>query len=470
MIADLEPLAGQAAFRGRFVQPGYMLTFLTERSALMAKVAGGVMILVLLYLLFAPRAYTGKSMVLIDPRKQEAVASAPVMSGLEPDATVVETELQMIQSRSLAEQVGSDLRLDRNAAFVAPQGGMLHSIKELLAGSGNPDDAARAMTDRLLGGLKAQRVGTSYAIQISWTGDDPALAARIANQYAQRYIINQIDVKDSATSEVNRKIRDRLVELRSQLASAEARLLAYKQRTGLASAMDPGNSSLAIAGLNEQLAAARAQAAEQQALLAAAQRQRGAAAPAAQASPAVQAIRAQAATIEAQAAQINARYGPDHPLVQQVNQQRSEVNALLNQEIGRSISAAREAARATATAARQRAGSNQSSLSTVQGQFGANTAATARLAALERQVSGLVTLYQSYLSRYNETGVEIGMQTADARVISRAVPSLGASSPNVALTLALGILLAAFAAFGAAIVAELALFFRLKRQETEVVA
>lgn len=470
MIVDAETLEARSGYRNRFNQPGYLISFLTERARLMAMVAGGVMLLVLLYLLLAPRAYTGKSMVLIDPRKQEAMKSAPVLSGIEPDATIIETELQMLQSRSLAEQVGKDLGLQNDAAFVAPQGGPLHAIKSLLVGDGRPDDADRAMTDRLLGGLKAERVGTSYAIQVNWKGNDPELAARIANQYAQRYITNQIEVKDSATAEVNRKIRDRLGELRSQLTDAEARLLAYKQRSGLISAMDPANSSMTIAALNEQLAAARAQAAEQGALAAAAQRQGGAAAPAAQTSPAVQAIRAQAATIEAQAAQINARYGPDHPLVQQVNDQRAEINRLLDQEIARSVGAARDAARGAASAAAQRAGSNQNSLSMIQGQLGRNNAATVKLAALEREVAGLVTLYQSYLSRYKETGVEVGLQTADARLISRAVPSLAASSPNLALTLALGILLAAFAALGAAVVAELVMLIKARRQEAGLVA
>jgi uncharacterized protein involved in exopolysaccharide biosynthesis len=321
-----------------------------------------------------------------------------------------------------------------------------------------------------MAGLKAERVGTSYAIQISWKGDDPVLASRIANQYAQRYIINQIDVKDSATSEVNRKIRTRLGELRQQLADAEARLLAYKERTGLTTAMDLPNGSMAIARLNEQAAMARAQAAQQQALYAASLRQSGAGSPAAQTSPAVQALRAQAATIDSQAALLNARYGPENPQVIMINDQKREINALLNQEIGRSVAAAREAARAAANAASSQAGSSDASLGTVTGLMGSNTVATAKLAALEREVTGLATLYQTYLGRYNETRVEVGLQTPDARIIGRAVPALSPSSPNIALTLALGIFLAAFAALGAAVAAELLAMLKLKREETPLVA
>jgi uncharacterized protein involved in exopolysaccharide biosynthesis len=470
VIVDLEPLEGTASLRSRFAQPGYLLTFVTERGKLMAQVAGGVLLLMLIFILLVPRSYTGKSVVLIDPRKQEAIKGDPVLSGIDPDDKIIETEVQMIQSRSIAQQVGEDLNLKADAYFMHPSGGLLHSIKSLIAGEDTVDDQNRIMTDNLLRGLDVERVGTSYAIQISWSGKSSEKAARIANQFAQRYVINQIDVKDAATSEVNRKIRDRLSDLRKQLADAEARQLAYRQRTGLISAMDANNHSMALAGLNEASALARAQAAEQRALLAAANRQRGEASPAAQASPAVQALRAQAASIGAQAAMLNARYGPQNPAVIQINEQQRQINALLGQEVNRAIRGAREAARSTANAASQRAGASDAALASVEGALGANAASLARLAALDREVAGLSTLYNTYLQRYNETGVNIGLQTPDARIVSRAVPSLNASFPNVPLLLALGILLAVFAAIGTAITAELILLLRMRRQEAALVA
>ena len=470
MIVDLEPIEGSATLRQRFAQPGYIITFLHDRARLMAMVGGGVMLLFLLFVLLAPRSYTGKSVVLIDPRKQEAVAGDPVMSGIDPDDKIIETEEQMIQSRSIAQQVGEALKLKDDPNFMQRPGGVLHSLKALIAGSNVPDDPNRLMTDHLLKGLRVDRIGTSYAIQIGWTGKDSAQAARIANQFAQRYVINQVNVKDSATSEVNRKIRDRLTDLRQQLADAEARQLAFRQRTGLTSAMDAANHSMQLAGLGEASAVARAQAAEQRALAAAASRQSGAASPAAQASPAVTALRAQAATIGAQAALLNARYGPNNPAVIQINDQQREVNALLNQEVARSVAGAREAARSAASAASQRAGSSDASLAQARGALGSNSAALARLAALDREVTGLTTLYNGYLARYNETGVNIGLQTADARVVSQAVPSFNASFPNIPLVLALGIFLSVFAALGAAVIAELALLLRMKRQETALVA
>ncbi|ATE64604.1 GumC family protein [Rhizorhabdus dicambivorans] len=469
MIVDLEPMEGSPAVRRRFAQPGYLFTFATERARLMGIVAGAVLALVLLYLLLATREYSARSMVIIDPRKQETTKSDPVLSGLEPDATVVETELQMLQSRSLAEQVGKDLGLDRDSSFVEPPSGLLHSLKSMVRG-GEENDPNRAMTDKLLGGLKVARVGTSYAISINWSGDEPGLAARIANQYAQRYIINQVDTKDSATAQVNSKIRDRLDEIREQLTDAEAKVVAFRQKTGLISAMDPANSSIQISGLGQQMALARAQAAEQAALLAAAQRANGAASPAAQASQVIQALRAQQGGIEARAAELNTRYGPQHPLVQQVAEQQRDIQALIDGEVARANRAAQDAARAAASAAGSRAGSSASSLGAAQGSFAANNVATTRLAELERDAAALTALYQSYLSRYKETGVEVGMQTPDARIISRAVPPFDPSTPNVPLTIALGLLLALFAAIGAAIIAELMLFVKLKRDEAALVA
>ena len=465
MIVDLEPMEGTPAVQRRFAQPGYLFTFATERARLMGIVAGSVLLLVLLYLLLAPREYTGRSMVIIDPRKQEPTKSDPVLSGLEPDATVVETELQMLQSRSLAEQVGKDLGLDRDSDFIDPPSGLLHGLKALIRGE-EENDPSRAMTDKLLGGLKVGRVGTSYAISIGWTGDGSGLSARIANQYAQRYIINQVDTKDSATAQVNSKIRDRLDEIRKQLTDAEAKVIAFRQKTGLISAMDPANSSIQISALNQQVALARAQAAEQAALLSAAQRAAGAASPAAQSSQAVQSLRAQQGEIDARAAELNTRYGPAHPLVRQVAEQQRDIAALIDAEVARANRGAQDAARAAAAASGSKAGSSASSLGAAQGRFAANNVAATRLAELERDAAALTELYQSYLSRYKETGVEVGMQTPDARIISRAVPPLDPSSPNFPLTLALGTLLALFAGVGAGIVAELILLLKLKRGET----
>lgn len=469
MIVDIEPLEGAPAVQRRFAQPGYLFTFASERARLMGIVAGAVLVMVLLYLLLASREYTGRSMVIIDPRKQEPTKSDPVLSGLEPDATVVETELQMLQSRSLAEQVGKDLGLDRDSEFVEPPSGVLHSLKALLRGE-EDNDPNRAMTDKLLGGLKVARVGTSYAISIGWSGDEPGLAARIANQYAQRYIINQVDTKDSATAQVNSKIRDRLDEIRNQLADAEAKVVAFRQKTGLISAMDPANSSIQIGALGQQMALARAQAAEQAALLSAAQRANGAASPAAQASQAVQALRTQQGQIEARAAELNTRYGPQHPLVQQVAEQQRDIATMIAGEVARANRASQDAARAAASAAGSKAGSSASSLGAARGSFAANNVAATRLAELERDAAALTALYQSYLSRYKETGVEVGMQTPDARIISRAVPPFDPSSPNIPLTIALGILLALFAGIGAGIIAELILFMKLKRNEAALAA
>jgi uncharacterized protein involved in exopolysaccharide biosynthesis len=473
VIVDLEPIEGAATLRDRFAQPGYLITFLHERSRLMAKVAGGILLAVILFILFCPRSYTGKSVVLVDPRKQEAVKSDPVISGVNPgngslDDKVIESEEQMLQSRMIAQQVGTDLKLvsDPNFSHYGP----LHWIKALLVGDDLPEDPNRIMTDNLLKGLDVERVGTSYAIAVAWKGKDPIQAANIANQFARRYITNQVDVKDDATLQANQKIGRRLTELRNQLADAEARELAYRQRTGLTSAMDVPNHSLELANLNAAAAIAKSDAAQQAALLAAANRQQGAGAPAAQASPAVQALRAQAAQIDAQAAQLNARYGPANPMVIQINEQQRAMNAQLDQEVGQSIAGAREAAGAAAAGASQRAGSASSSLGAATGLMGSHNVALAKLAALEREVTGLSTLYQTYLQRYNETGVNVGLQTPDARIISRASPSLDASFPNLPLFAALGIFLAIFGALGTAIVAELLLLLKMKRQETALVA
>jgi capsular exopolysaccharide synthesis family protein len=65
------------------------------------------------------------------------------------------------------------------------------------------------------------------------------------------------------------------------------------------------------------------------------------------------------------------------------------------------------------------------------------------------------TLYESFLGRFKETSAQEGIEHSDARVVSRPKIPTAPSTPNVRLNLLAGLLLAACAGAGAAILREL---------------
>jgi len=99
--------------------------------------------------------------------------------------------------------------------------------------------------------------------------------------------------------------------------------------------------------------------------------------------------------------------------------------------------------------AQQRAAAISGSLSGARGMLANNNRASVGLDQLEREADSVRTLYQSLLTRYNETTSQAGIEHSDARLVSAAsIPTLP-SSPNIPLGVALGII----AALGAATVA-----------------
>ncbi len=442
------PVGGRS---DRFRDPAYPLTFLRERGRLMAATFAAVILLVLLYLAIAPRHYTAQSMVIIDPRKQAATGT-PVLSGLEPDAAILETELQVLRSRSLADQVVEQLKLTTNRAFSHGPTGLRKLISR---GVFDEEQGERNASDQLLNHRSIKRSGTSYAIAIGYTDADPALASAIANAFARNYVANQVNEKERATRSANAQLKSRLGEIGQQLKTAENRVADYRRRTGLISAVGAPLAEQELTGLSTQVAAADGEAARQAALAAAERTTSAASAPSVIASPVVQQLRARQAENAQHLAELGTRYGPEHPLVLRAREEGAKLDVAIAAEISRTRAAAASSLAAQTNSARSRAGSQATSLSSARSALARNNLALVHLAELERDAASLRSLYESYSDRYNQTGLDVGMQTADARIISLSVPPRTPSSPKPLLTLALGAMLGIFCALGVAILAEL---------------
>src|SRR5690606_13463967 len=115
-----------------------------------------------------------------------------------PNASpIIDSEVEVLGSRDLARKVAQRLELDRDPAFnpsIAPKD--VNFIDRIL-GKPQPKPMApeaidQTITDRLLAGLSARRVGVTYAIDVSYRSDDPQKAARIADAFAKTYVADQL--------------------------------------------------------------------------------------------------------------------------------------------------------------------------------------------------------------------------------------------------------------------------------------
>lgn len=449
----------------------------TFRRRLRVFVAAFVLILaaVLLFTLQQTPRFTATSYVMIDTRKRDVSKIDEVLSGLPADSSAVDTEVEILKSRSLATRVVQHLHLDRDpefnktlqkpsmvAAILSAPKQLFRSAAPVLTAQSLADQKALddrktfdAVVDRVLKRLKVSRAGLTYVIGIDFTSTNAAKASDIANAFAQDYLLEQLEAKFDATKQASSWLNDRLGQLKTQVEQAESAVAAYRTQTGLIGAIGSNLTEQEVSNLNQQLALAQAQQAEQEAKVRTARQQlangsTGEDVGAALDSEVVKQLRQQRAEVSGKLADLQTRYGARHPEVQRVDRQLADIDSQIQQEINRTISNLD----AQANVARQRVASIQGSLGHARGTLAGNNAAAVHLNELERNAASVRTLYESFLNRFKETTTQQGMEDSDARVVSRAKIPSDPSYPKLWMNLALGALFGLGAGIGAVFLAE----------------
>ncbi len=445
--------------------PHALLSTLRRRLKLFLILALLVFVATLLFTLRATPLYTAAASVMIDNRTEQVVDTQAVLSGLPADAATVDTEVEILRSRQLAERVVDALQLDEDPEFnpaLAPPG-----VVALFGAT--MSDAARTrpseiearrqhedVVDAVRGRLRINRVGLTYVMSVGFTSTRPDKAATIANAFAQTYLLEQLEAKFEATRQANAWLDGRLNDLRGEVIRNEAAVERYRNANNLLSASGATLTEQEISTYNTQLATVRAQQAEDEARLATARAQMsegsiGDDVGEALGSTVVQQLRARRAEVSGRVADLSSRYGPRHPDMIRADRELADIDGQIQAEIGRIVSNLE----ARVQVSRQRTASMQASLTGARGALAANNNAGVRLNELQRNAEASRTLYQGLLDRFKQTTGQESLAESDARIVSRAVIPGAPSSPNVAVNLMLGLILAVGAGLAGVALAEM---------------
>ena len=432
--------------------PRQLLLILWRRLWTFLLIVGLIMGAVIAYATLTPKSYTATSTVQIEPRKGDPVQpreNAPIAQA--PSSDFIDTQILVIDSAPVAIAVVRALELADDPEF---SGGV--SV-DAAGGTDDRSNDARVVrtAQRLRNKVTIRRAGQTSIIEILATSHSPQQAARIANEYGKQYLALISENKRRQETASNQQIDSRLEQLRVDAERADADLQRYKIANGLMSAEGATMAEQETSTLNQQIAGARAAFAQAEGRLAAARKQVGLGGGGGNVASALNsgtigALRQQEAESSRNLAQLNVRYGPRHPAVEQEAQRLADIRKQIQLEIDRILTSLEGEVNVARSGLNSLLASQQASRAKLAG----NASSQVGYMELERKASAARTVYEAFLNRSKGTAARDGIDTPEATIGAPAALPTAPSSPNVLLAYLVGTVFALFAGVAGVATAE----------------
>ncbi len=303
--------------------------------------------------------------------------------------------------------------------------------------------ASSQKIDELQKNLEILRVGQTFLIKIRFDSPSAKDAARIANAYAEEYILQQLEAQYNSLRQANKWIDARLDTLRIEVRSAEEAAAQYRAEQGLVDVTGSSISERALSGIATELAAARTNLSSLRARYNTISGYVGADAPfesitEVMSSPVIGDLRRQQAEVTRRRAELKVRYGERHPELKKIEEESAELDAQLNREVRRIV----EGLRADVGFAAAQVQSLEANMRDAQTDVASNNTSNVKLLELERDIEATRGVYEALLNRQKELNERDRLAEANARIIASAEPPEQPSKPQKKILLAGGLMLA----------------------------
>ena len=413
------------------------------------------LIAALIITLLTPPTYRANVRIQVNPEATQIIALGSVDPAQKQDITFIETNIGLLQARSLAERVARSLKLGSNPAYAnqsLSQGQRLQSATSTLASN-----------------LQIVPRKQSRIIDLFFNSRDKTQAATIANSFADNFVQSNLDRKFDQSAFARDFLKQRLEAIRLRLEDSERGLVVYAREAGLVTiqtnegkeaATSQTINSVILSSLTKSVADSEARRIETGQKYVQAQRNTGGRDTIQ--SVAMQPIQSELAQLRAQYAEQSRIFKPDYPDMQKL---ADRIRALEQQMRSFDTQSARSQSTVNLgnLAADYRAAQGQerelkARLDDLKGGVLTDREKNVRYGILQREVDTNRALYDALLQRYKEVGVAGGVGENLISIVDRAIVPSRPVSPvlplNLLIGLALGLSLGAAGAFAYDIVNE----------------
>jgi succinoglycan biosynthesis transport protein ExoP len=380
---------------------------------------------------FLPKEYTAQANIEVaaDTSSQFRLEAAQDLTGSEDDAEKLDTEIEILRSRSLALETIRMLHLESNPDFAPLPGGRPWNLSD-------PGQRQRLIAI-LQGNLSVVRLGHTSIIQIFVTSTRPAVASLIANALISRYIERSFRENYAATMQISGWLDSKLAGLKENLEKSQSRILDLQKDIGVYS-LDQTHSILIanLEELNKQYADAEVDRLLKESRLQEITGSSGNVIDAAVGTvdPALQALKQRLIQLTADYTSLSKTYGPAYPRVKALKAQIEQVQQELSEEEKAQISRSQK----ELEAAENNESKLRAALDEQEQKAFSKGEKTMEYELARRDYDTNRLLYDGLQQRLQEAGINSGLRSTAIHIIDSADTPMYPSRPRTRVNQAIG--------------------------------
>ncbi|MGL4810183.1 MAG: GumC family protein [Beijerinckiaceae bacterium] len=387
----------------------------------------------LTYSMLAPRLYTAAAAVLLELRSSVSQQDTLRFS-FASDSTLVDSQIKIIGSETVLRRVVERENLRTDPEFGTPSPGLVTRLK-MAVGLGPTQaelntESTNAAVEALANALSVRRPERTYVMELNVTARDPKKAARLTNAVAEAYIADQADARGDIARREEEFLESNITKTRDKIRKAEDAVEQYKRANQIVGANGKLVNEQLLSEINTELAQARSKSAEaksrydQVRRVIASGRSVESMADALK-SPVIDKLRVQIAEIVRNEANAKTTLGERHPQYREIQQQLRDTRRLITEELNR----IGEGARSDVRVAQTQEENLERQIEDLKKETSTTNQAIVALRELEREVESNRAVLDNLLKAKGNVTRDSGDMPV-ARIIARAAPPAGASSPR----------------------------------------
>ncbi|HEV7307471.1 GumC family protein [Ensifer sp.] len=390
----------------------------------------------ILLALSTPSIYVSEAKLYVDPREVRLTDSDLSKQSLATEGilALVDSQLEVLRSRTVMEKVANDLNLAGDPEF---------------AGTATSGDASARVLKKLGESIHVWRDPKTFIVTLETQTRNPEKSALVANRMVETFLGEETAAQSGFFQKTTVALDSRIRELKAELDAAEKAVEDYKANNDIVGAGGELIADKQLLSLSDQVAAARNRIAEAKAKAEASGRVQlndvlTGAYPEEITSLALTELRKQFAAAKTQLSALDASLGPRHP--QRIAAQQALETSRV--EVANELRRIAAAAGTELDRAQRTEQDLMQQLAVQKARQISSSAEFIELRELQRQAAATREIYESFLKRAGETREEEKLTAKNIRVISRAEPALQAKGPSRKIIVIAATMAGFFAGFG----------------------